>query len=160
MKGLSKTIKNIRTVVLRARIQIWDLSNMIKWMITDHKTNRISLEELKNDSHKSESNIQYARKTAPRHGDINSNAYMRGAVCLVAGFHVFGYLMLYLSACVNPIIYVIMNKQYRQAYKTVLLWRRPRLLSLTPAGSSCGGKYPCTSELCCHNSKKGGQLTH
>ncbi|XP_069673754.1 G-protein coupled receptor moody isoform X2 [Periplaneta americana] len=55
------------------------------------------------------------------------------------GFHVLGYIMLYLSACINPIIYVIMNKQYRQAYKTVLLWRRPRLLSLTPVGSSYGG---------------------
>ncbi|PSN35490.1 G-protein coupled receptor moody [Blattella germanica] len=52
------------------------------------------------------------------------------------GFHVLGYIMLYLSACINPIIYVIMNKQYRQAYKTVLLWRRPRLLSFTPGGSS------------------------
>lgn len=56
------------------------------------------------------------------------------------GLHVLGYIMLYLSACINPIIYVIMNKQYRQAYKTVLLWRRPRLLSLTPVGSSYGDK--------------------
>ncbi|XP_021937582.1 G-protein coupled receptor moody-like isoform X2 [Zootermopsis nevadensis] len=56
------------------------------------------------------------------------------------GFHVLGYIMLYLSACINPIIYVIMNKQYRQAYKTVILWRRPRLLSLTPVGSSYGDK--------------------
>nr|CAD7438865.1 unnamed protein product [Timema bartmani] len=59
-----------------------------------------------------------------------------------AGFHVLGYLMLYLSSCINPIIYVIMNKQYRQAYKTVILWRPPRLHSLTPAGtSSYGGNY-------------------
>lgn len=56
------------------------------------------------------------------------------------GFHVLGYIMLYLSACINPIIYVIMNKQYRQAYKTVLLWQRPRLLSLTPVGSSYADK--------------------
>ncbi|KAJ8895354.1 hypothetical protein PR048_000686 [Dryococelus australis] len=55
------------------------------------------------------------------------------------GFHVLGYLLLYLSSCINPFIYVIMNKQYRQAYKTVLLWRPARLHSLTPAGtSSCG----------------------
>jgi hypothetical protein len=58
---------------------------------------------------------------------------------VLAGFHVLGYIMLYLSACINPIIYVIMNKQYRQAYKTVLLWQRPRLLSLTPVGSSYAG---------------------
>ncbi|XP_067011364.1 G-protein coupled receptor moody [Anabrus simplex] len=55
------------------------------------------------------------------------------------GLHIVGYLMLYLSACINPIIYVIMNKQYRQAYKTVLLFRRPRLLSLTPMGTSSYG---------------------
>lgn len=56
------------------------------------------------------------------------------------GLHVLSYIMLYLSACINPIIYVIMNKQYRQAYKTVLLWQRPRLLSLTPVGSSYADK--------------------
>lgn len=35
--------------------------------------------------------------------------------------HILSYIMLYLSACLNPIIYVIMNKQYRKAYKTVLM---------------------------------------
>ncbi|XP_014257258.1 G-protein coupled receptor moody isoform X2 [Cimex lectularius] len=54
--------------------------------------------------------------------------------------HVVSYLLLYLSACINPIIYVIMNHQYRQAYKTILLCKRPRLLSVTPGGSSYGGK--------------------
>lgn len=28
--------------------------------------------------------------------------------------------MIYASACFNPIIYVIMNKQYRKAFKSVL----------------------------------------
>ncbi|XP_046383807.1 G-protein coupled receptor moody isoform X1 [Ischnura elegans] len=65
------------------------------------------------------------------------------------GFHVLGYILLYLSACINPIIYVIMNKQYRQAYKTVLLCRRPRLLSFTaPPPSSLADK---SKEI--HNSK-------
>lgn len=53
--------------------------------------------------------------------------------------HIFGYIMIYLSACINPIIYVIMNKQYRAAYKTVLLCKTPRLLSFTHGGSSHGG---------------------
>lgn len=57
------------------------------------------------------------------------------------GFHIFGYIMLYLSSCINPIIYVIMNKQYRQAYKTVLLCKPGRLLAFTQAGSSVGGKW-------------------
>ncbi|XP_058062613.1 G-protein coupled receptor moody isoform X5 [Anopheles bellator] len=52
--------------------------------------------------------------------------------------HIIGYMMLYLSACINPIIYVIMNKQYRQAYKTVLFCRTPRLLAFTHGGSSVG----------------------
>lgn len=54
--------------------------------------------------------------------------------------HIIGYILLYLSACINPIIYVIMNKQYRQAYKTVILCKPGRLLSFTHAGSSMGGK--------------------
>lgn len=55
-------------------------------------------------------------------------------------FHIFGYIMLYLSSCINPIIYVIMNKQYRQAYKTVIMCKPTRLLAFTQAGSSVGGK--------------------
>lgn len=57
------------------------------------------------------------------------------------GAHIFGYIMLYLSSCINPIIYVIMNKQYRQAYKTVILCKPARLLAFTQGGgSSVGGK--------------------
>lgn len=54
--------------------------------------------------------------------------------------HIIAYIMLYLSSCINPIIYVIMNKQYRQAYKKVILCRPTRLLGFTHAGSSVGGK--------------------
>lgn len=60
------------------------------------------------------------------------------------GWHIFGYIMIYLSACINNIIYFIMNKQYRQAYKTVLMCRTPRLLSFVHHGaSSNGGKSHC-----------------
>lgn len=55
--------------------------------------------------------------------------------------HIMGYILIYLSACINPIIYVILNKQYRLAYKTVLLCKAPRLLSFTHAGSSAAGKF-------------------
>lgn len=54
------------------------------------------------------------------------------------GLHIFGYIMIYLSACINNIIYFIMNKQYRQAYKTVLLCKAPRFFS--HGASSNGGK--------------------
>ncbi|KAH0954145.1 hypothetical protein HN011_012140 [Eciton burchellii] len=56
--------------------------------------------------------------------------------------HILGYLLLYFASCVNPIIYVIMNKQYRQAYAGVIgcSWIRA---SLTPYGSSapCAGQH-------------------
>ncbi|XP_031830926.1 G-protein coupled receptor moody [Nomia melanderi] len=54
------------------------------------------------------------------------------------GFHVLGYLLLYFASCVNPIIYVIMNKQYRQAYAGVIGCSRIRA-GLTPYGSSAPG---------------------
>ncbi|XP_039293513.1 G-protein coupled receptor moody [Nilaparvata lugens] len=55
--------------------------------------------------------------------------------------HMLAYLLLYASACINPIIYVIMNKQYRQAYQTVMMCRRPGFLSGIPGqGSSYGDK--------------------
>lgn len=38
-----------------------------------------------------------------------------------APLHVLGYLLIYLSACVNPVVYVTMNKQYRQAYLDTLM---------------------------------------
>lgn len=54
------------------------------------------------------------------------------------GLHVLGYVLIYISSCINPVIYVIMNRQYRQAYKTVLLCKRPRLPSLTSSHSERG----------------------
>lgn len=37
-----------------------------------------------------------------------------------ADAHVISYVLIYLSACINPIIYVTMNRQFRQAYKDLL----------------------------------------
>lgn len=56
--------------------------------------------------------------------------------------HIIGYLLLYVSSCINPVIYILLNKQYRQAYKTVLLCKPGRLFAFTQAGSSVGGKKP------------------
>lgn len=42
------------------------------------------------------------------------------------GFHVLnicGYLLIYLTTCINPIIYVVMSSEYRQAYKNLLTCR-------------------------------------
>nr|XP_045608302.1 G-protein coupled receptor moody-like isoform X2 [Procambarus clarkii] len=59
------------------------------------------------------------------------------------GLHVLGYVLIYISACINPVIYVIMNRQYRQAYKTVLLCRRPRLPSLTSSHTELNKAASC-----------------
>uniref|UniRef100_A0A0K8V414 G-protein coupled receptor moody n=2 Tax=Bactrocera latifrons TaxID=174628 RepID=A0A0K8V414_BACLA len=63
-------------------------------------------------------------------------------------FHIFSYIMLYLSACINPIIYVIMNKQYRKAYKTVIMCEPSKLLPFrksTAGGSSAAEKWKDTA---------------
>lgn len=54
------------------------------------------------------------------------------------GLHIFGYIMIYLSACINNFIYFIMNKQYRQAYKTVLMCKASRILSFHGVSSNAG----------------------
>lgn len=46
-------------------------------------------------------------------------------------FHITSYLLVYLTTCINPIIYVVMSSEYRQAYKNLLMCRadsqgRPR----------------------------------
>lgn len=38
----------------------------------------------------------------------------------VPPLHVIGYLLLYLAACINPIVYVTLNKRYRRAYFNTL----------------------------------------
>ncbi|CAH0561062.1 unnamed protein product [Brassicogethes aeneus] len=38
-----------------------------------------------------------------------------------APLHVVGYLLIYMSSCINPVVYVTMNKQYRQAYLDTLM---------------------------------------
>lgn len=51
-----------------------------------------------------------------------------------APVHVLAYLLLYLAACANPVIYVSMNKQYRHAYlDTVRCAMAPTHESSTPA---------------------------
>ncbi|XP_019696028.1 G-protein coupled receptor moody [Harpegnathos saltator] len=37
------------------------------------------------------------------------------------GLNITGYILIYLTTCINPIIYVVMSSEYRSAYKYVLL---------------------------------------
>jgi len=43
------------------------------------------------------------------------------------GLNIAGYILIYLTTCINPIIYVVMSSEYRNAYKYVLLCKRERL---------------------------------
>ncbi|XP_063880957.1 uncharacterized protein LOC135111519 isoform X2 [Scylla paramamosain] len=69
------------------------------------------------------------------------------------GLHVLGYVLIYVSSCINPVIYVIMNRQYRQAYKTVLLCKRPRLPSLTSSHTEMDKNAHCHryESIMCHS---------
>lgn len=58
------------------------------------------------------------------------------------GLHVMGYLLLYFASCVNPIIYVCMNKQYRQAYVNLISCSRIRAFgSSAPGQNNYGQDY-------------------
>ncbi|CAB0016657.1 unnamed protein product [Nesidiocoris tenuis] len=48
----------------------------------------------------------------------------RDAVELRA-LNIAGYILIYLTTCINPIIYVVMSSEYRQAYKNLLMCRSP-----------------------------------
>ncbi|XP_076634369.1 G-protein coupled receptor moody [Colletes latitarsis] len=39
------------------------------------------------------------------------------------GFNIAGYILIYLTTCINPVVYVVMSSDYRSAYKNVLLCR-------------------------------------
>lgn len=44
-------------------------------------------------------------------------------VTAVHTINIMGYLLIYLTTCINPIIYVVMSSEYRQAYWNLLLCR-------------------------------------
>lgn len=41
----------------------------------------------------------------------------------IHGLNIAGYILIYLTTCINPIIYVVMSSEYRQAYKNLLMCR-------------------------------------
>lgn len=43
------------------------------------------------------------------------------------GLNIAGYILIYLTTCINPIIYVVMSSEYRNAYKYVLLCKREQV---------------------------------
>lgn len=41
----------------------------------------------------------------------------------IRALNIAGYILIYLTTCINPIIYVVMSSEYRQAYKNLLMCR-------------------------------------
>ncbi|XP_012278574.1 G-protein coupled receptor moody [Orussus abietinus] len=48
------------------------------------------------------------------------------------GLNIAGYILIYLTTCINPVIYVVMSSEYRSAYKNVLLCRSESTTSTKP----------------------------
>lgn len=44
------------------------------------------------------------------------------------GLNIAGYILIYLTTCINPVIYVVMSSEYRSAYKNVLLCRSETII--------------------------------
>lgn len=44
------------------------------------------------------------------------------------GLNIAGYILIYLTTCINPVIYVVMSSEYRSAYKNVLLCRNEKII--------------------------------
>ncbi|XP_064484930.1 G-protein coupled receptor moody-like [Ornithodoros turicata] len=59
---------------------------------------------------------------------------------LYPSVHLVGYVLLYLSACVNPLIYGVTNQQYRQAYHSTLAPCFPCLLARRHGSSHYGSE--------------------
>ena len=45
-------------------------------------------------------------------------------VDLGGAINILGYVLIYLTTCINPIIYVVMSSEYRQAYKNLLTFKQ------------------------------------
>ncbi|XP_037084251.1 G-protein coupled receptor moody-like [Pollicipes pollicipes] len=113
-------------------------------VLSDRRMRRHSVKSgMKETSQQKKSREERARKNEMRITRMSLVIFLTFLVCYLPvtiakvkdptvkfpGLHILGYILVYLSACINPIIYVIMSRQYRQAYKTVLCCRRPRLFS-------------------------------
>lgn len=55
-------------------------------------------------------------------------------VDLGGAINILGYVLIYLTTCINPIIYVVMSSEYRQAYKNLLTCKQSH-----PGGGGGGG---------------------
>lgn len=68
----------------------------------------------------------------------------------IHGLNIAGYILIYLTTCINPIIYVVMSSEYRQAYKNLLMCRGYTQEAAYPQhqqhGSGAGGNGRSVSQ--------------
>lgn len=58
---------------------------------------------------------------------------------LGSAVNIIGYVLIYLTTCINPIIYVVMSSEYRQAYKNLLTCKKSHTGGGTFTGGGGGG---------------------
>ncbi|ODN01812.1 G-protein coupled receptor moody [Orchesella cincta] len=51
-------------------------------------------------------------------------------------WNIFGYLLIYMTTCINPLVYVLMSSDYRQAYTNLFLCRKDWNLSSRTSNSN------------------------
>jgi hypothetical protein len=60
-------------------------------------------------------------------------------VDLGGAINIVGYVLIYLTTCINPIIYVVMSSEYRQAYKNLLTCKQSHHAGIGGGGTGIGG---------------------
>jgi hypothetical protein len=60
-------------------------------------------------------------------------------VDLGGAINIVGYVLIYLTTCINPIIYVVMSSEYRQAYKNLLTCKQSHHAAIGGGGTGIGG---------------------
>ncbi|KAL0281008.1 UNVERIFIED_CONTAM: hypothetical protein PYX00_002138 [Menopon gallinae] len=53
----------------------------------------------------------------------------------IHSLNIAGYVLIYLTTCINPIIYVVMSSEYRQAYKNLLTCKAAEMTQQNRSGS-------------------------
>ncbi|KAL3211589.1 hypothetical protein MRX96_036315 [Rhipicephalus microplus] len=71
------------------------------------------------------------------------------------GIQVFAYLTFYFSGCVNPIIYICMSREYRQAYKQ--LWPCAKSAALSESTGSPRDTFVNMKDKCVFTAKFPGR---
>jgi len=68
-----------------------------------------------------------------------------------------GYILIYLTTCINPIIYVVMSSEYRQAYKNLLMCRGYTPEAVYQPENGLGANGRAASQRAWHRLRRGSR---